>query len=220
MSAAATTSGSEVESCSWSHSDSVPQDNKMHQKNVFGLVDVGEGKDDHSNTPTEHDSCDAQFVSQMTRSPTSVHAFDADPRPGQRRKFFDFDTDVPAKRYKAFNFDVEVPALPKPISRQSRTKPICTFLNYLGSRLPKVQAEEAQQRMLDLKSVLAPLAFLPICPRKLKHQVLKGSIRTAPPILQLLSMASFCQPTTLVVAHTASQSQKVDDLGGNVDDEP
>jgi hypothetical protein len=86
--------------------------------------------------------------------------------------------------------------------------------------LPKAQqVEEHKQKIEDTKNDVATMALFPVCLCKLKHQVLRGTRSSAPPILQLLSATTINQPSTLLVTQTASESPKLDDLQHNVTDD-
>jgi hypothetical protein len=203
-------SGSQVERCSWSCTDSLSDDDDgMFQEIAASLF--------HSKDDDRSIACD-EVVLRVTpmASQTLVYNFDADSQVSKRRMPFAVNTEVPAKRSKLFNLDVQVPLeLPKPVVRPLRTRPVCTFLHYFGSRLPKDEAEDPQSTIAESKCLSATLALFPVCPCKLVHQVLKDCVATAPPILTLLSATNICQQSTPFSTSGASQLHQADDLNNN-----
>lgn len=147
---------------------------------------VADGSD-RSLSYIKNDALDFNNSLQM-HSPTSVRDYDGSPRV--------------AKRIKICGDKEKQQLRSQTIKRQSWRKPVCTFLNYYGSRMAQIQiAAPSLKYDTDSTSLSTTLALFPICPCKLRHQVLKGSLRTAPPILELLSVANVCHPIILQEAH-------------------
>lgn len=116
------------------------------------------------------------------------------------------------KRLKQVSVDISALPLPNPVKRESWNRPVCTFLNFFGSRVvfdpaPKIEAAKmppAAPRAFvpSCKPTLAPTPeiLFPVCPCKLKHVIHGGANAVAPPILKLLSTTSICKPVASSVS--------------------
>jgi hypothetical protein len=155
--------------------------------------------------------CDSMRMS----SPASVMAFDYIQSNPKRIKLFDVD-------------EVVSNPLPNPVKRPSWNRPVCTYLNYLGSRKvdPEPPMKVSSNPSIDpcIKHSAAPTSaptlaptptiLFPVCPCKLKHLCHAGNNAISPPILQLLAAANICKP----IAPRSSPETVVDILDEEVDD--
>jgi hypothetical protein len=169
--------------------------------------------DDNDDLSLLHDpEQDLKLDDKQGLSPTSVR---------------DFDKLLRApKRLKVLNVDIDVPPLPTPVKRESWNRPVCTFLNFFGSRMvyePTTKIETvkkppavARAFVPSCKPTLAPTPeiLFPVCPCKLKHVIHGGANAIAPPILQLLSKTSICKPVA-----SPSPAPPVATMPGDTQDE-
>jgi hypothetical protein len=201
---------SKVDRLSWSSTDSSFQGDGLLQERIASLIDGN----DCDNFSIGNDS----FRLDETRllSPILVFDFDADSQVAKRRKSIDLRANTCAKRTKVYNFDARVPELPKQIARPSWKRPVCTFLNYFGSRLPNVRAEQPGPKLAESNSVPTAMALFPVCPCKLRHQVLKGSNATAPPILKFLSSTGICEALSPSSIQAVSDTHERTDLDSRI----
>jgi len=135
-------------------------------------------------------------------SPASVLDFAPNSSPAKRRKLLCVDLE-----------DVHKLPLPLPVKRQSWNRPVCTFLNYLGSRKPErnmttsTLSYPAIPQGDELKGVSTSEILFPVCPCKLRKVCYAlGDNHTflSPPMLQLLATTGVCNS----IAHVPVNGQR------------